>query len=62
MEQSLQADILATKRALAARKSDLARAKSSYPLNADKIIEFQIDIEGMEDGLKRLNALREELF
>lgn len=62
MEQSLQADILATKRALAARKSDLARAKSSYPLNANKIIEFQIDIEGMEDGLKRLNALREELF
>ena len=62
MQQSLEADILATKRAMAARRSDLSRAKATYPLDAHRVLEFQVDIESMEDGLKRLNALKEELF
>lgn len=62
MHQSLDADILATKRSLASEKANLVRHKSSFPLDAQSVVNSQIKIEGLEDGLKRLNELREELF
>ena len=60
--QQLEADILATKRSLAANKQDLLKAKSAQPFDAQKIIDIQIRVEGLEDGLSRLLDLMEELF
>ena len=61
-KQQLEADILATKRSLAASKQDLLKAKSAQPFDAQKIINIQIRVEGLEDGLSRLLNLMEELF
>ena len=62
MQQSLEADILATKRSLAGERATLVRYKSQFPLMAQYIIDSQIRIESLEDGLARLNALKQELF
>ena len=62
MGQSLEADILATKRSLAGERATLVRYKSKFPLNAQHVIDTQIRIESLEDGLARLNALKQELF
>jgi hypothetical protein len=62
MQQSLDADILATKKSLAGEKASLLRLKSKFPLNAQDIIDTQLRIEGLEDGLKRLGLLKAELF
>ena len=62
MQQSLEADILATKRSLASERATLVRHKSQFPLRAQCVIDSQIKIESLEDGLARLNALKEELF
>ena len=62
MQQSLEADILATKRSLASEKATLVRYKSQFPLMAQFVIDSQIRIESLEDGLVRLSALKEELF
>ena len=61
-EQKLQfaSDILATKRDLASAKANLSELKTVYPLDANAIIEQQIVVEALEDGLKRLEALKEE--
>ena len=55
-----EADLLATKRALAAKKKDLEDAKMTYPLNTKTIIDLQIEVEGLEDGIKRMDKLRKE--
>jgi hypothetical protein len=62
MQQSLEADILATKRSLAGERATLVRYKSQFPLMAQYVIDSQIRIESLEDGLARLNALKQELF
>jgi hypothetical protein len=62
MQQSLDADILATKKSLAGEKASLVRLKSKFPLNAQDIIDTQLRIESLEDGLKRLGLLKAELF
>jgi hypothetical protein len=62
MQQSLDADILATKKSLAGEKASLVRLKSGFPLNVQQIIDTQLRIESLEDGLKRLGDLKLELF
>lgn len=54
------ADTLNTKRALATKKSELDEAKTSYPIDTLKIINLQIEVESLEDGLKRLEILKKE--
>lgn len=54
------ADVLNTKRALAAKKAELEEAKTSYPIDTLKIINLQIEVESLEDGLKRLEILKKE--
>jgi uncharacterized protein involved in exopolysaccharide biosynthesis len=54
------ADVLNTKRALATKKAELEEAKTSYPIDTQKIINLQIDVEAYQDGLRRLMELKKE--
>ena len=54
------ADVLNTKRALATKKAELEEAKTSYPIDTLNIINLQIEVESLEDGLKRLEILKKE--
>jgi hypothetical protein len=58
----LAGTVLKTKQLIAAARKDLAGLKDSYPLNPQAIIDKQIDLEGLEDGLERLISLQKELF
>jgi hypothetical protein len=54
------ADVLNTKRALATKKAELEEAKTSYPIDTLKIINLQIEVESLQDGLNRLMELKKE--
>ena len=54
------ADVLNTKRALATKKAELEEVKTSYPIDTLNIINLQIEVESLEDGLKRLEILKQE--
>jgi hypothetical protein len=45
---------------LATKKAELEEAKTSYPLDSQKIINLQIDVEAYQDGLNRLMELKKE--
>lgn len=53
-------DVLATQKSLAAKKNELEVAKTSYPFSNKDIINLEIEVESLEDGLKRLKKLGEE--
>ena len=55
-----EADELATKRALATKQKELEEVKMTYPLDTNRIINLQIEVEGLEDGIKRMGKLRKE--
>ena len=57
----LQSDILATQSALEDKKQELYDAKTAYPLRSIDIVNLMTEVEGLEDGLKKLKALQEEL-
>ena len=57
----LQSDILATQSALEDKKQELDDAKSTYPLRSIDIVNLITEVEGLEDGLKKLKVLQEEL-
>lgn len=57
----LQSDVLATKRDLESAKILLEKYKTEYPLNVEQVIEQQLTVESLEDGLKRLQKLQTEL-
>ncbi len=61
-ELQLQSDTLATKQSLAEAKGELTEAEAASPFNASVVIEHQVTVEALEDGLKRLEALKEKLF
>ena len=56
-----QSDFLEGKRQLARLRTGLEDAKTEYPLDVQKIVNIQLDIESLEDGLKRMEKLQEEL-
>jgi len=58
----LQGDILATQRELAAKQSFLVTLKGSYPFNSAAIIATAVEIDGLAEGLNRLQSLMNELF
>lgn len=60
-ELQLAADISATKYALADKKDELEVAMTTSPLNTKTIIDLQVEVENLEDGLKRLEKLQEDL-
>ena len=59
--QQLAADISETRFAIDDKKDELDRAKTTSPLDTQDIIDLQVEIESLEDGLRRLEALRKEL-
>ena len=61
-ELRLQSDILATEKSLADAKMAKSRTLVSRPFNSQAVINADTQIEGLEDGLKRLKALQTELF
>lgn len=58
----LQADLSATKQSLVEAKRSLTNSKKASPFNATEVIQAQIKVEQLEEGLKRLEELRTELF
>ena len=56
----LQSDVLATKKSLESKKAELQDAKTTYPLDAKKIVDLIMDIEGLEKGITLLVALQKE--
>ena len=58
----LQADLLSTKQSLVAKRKELTASKSKYDFNVQKIINLQIEVESLEDGVKRIEKLQAELF
>ena len=58
----LKQDIVATGRSLAEAKIHLLRVKSRTPFDSQSVVSAQIKVEGLEEGLSRLNALESELF
>lgn len=56
----LAADISATKYALADKKDELEVAMTTSPLNTKTIINLQVEVENLEDGLSRLEKLKKE--
>ena len=61
-ELQLQADLLATRKSLAKSKRELDELKSSPNFNPSLIISKKKEVEGFEEGVKELEALRKELF
>jgi len=47
---------------LASKESVLASLKGKFPLDANSIVRTQVEVEGLQDGLKRLEDLQKELF
>lgn len=56
----LAADISATKYALADKKDELEVATTTSPLDTKTIINLQVEVENLEDGLSRLEKLQKE--
>lgn len=56
----LAADISATKYALADKKDELEVAMTTSPLDTKTIINLQVEVENLEDGLSRLEKLKKE--
>jgi hypothetical protein len=61
-ELQLSSDILATEKSLAEAMMKKTSAILSKPFDSQAIINLDIQIESLEDGLKRLNTLKEDLF
>ena len=56
-----EADKLATRRAIAECKECLNDLKSDYPINVQAIIDAQVELKNLEDGLEAIEALQKEL-
>ena len=58
----LSQDIVATERSLFSKQIELERALGSENLDFKKIVDLQSDIEGIENGLEKLESLKQVLF
>lgn len=61
-EQSLSSAITETKRAILAAKKNAVKARSANPIDFQAIVTADDEIADLEAGLKKLNALKRELF
>ena len=56
----LSSDILATKKSLAEKKEEIEVVKTTYPFDTARYINLSVEIEGLEDGLKRIETIQKE--
>jgi septation ring formation regulator EzrA len=56
----LSSDILATKKSLAEKKEELKVVKTTYPFDTMKYIQLSVEVEGLEEGLKRIEDIQKE--
>ena len=57
----LASDILATKSAISDTADKLDELKTTYPLDTPAIVEHMAKLESLQDGLKKLEELKDEL-
>lgn len=57
----LASDILATKSAISDAADKLDELKTTYPLDTPSIVENMAKLESLQDGLKKLEELKDEL-
>lgn len=60
--QQINADILATKKSINRCKQAIMKAESEFPFSSEKIIKAELEKEGYEAGLKRLQSIKKRLF
>lgn len=60
-KQSIDADILATKKDINIVKGEIAKAKRAIPFDSSAVLKQIVKKEGLEKGLKLLEDLKEEL-
>lgn len=60
--QQWEADITATKRALAKATKQFEAVKSEVPLSSSRVLDAEKAVDGYTKGLARLLALKDELF
>ncbi len=60
--QQLQLDRSATKRELLKAKKRLAEAESDYPFQTEAVVNAELKVEGLEKGLKKIEAIEARLF
>ena len=58
----LQADLLSTKQSLVAKQKEVAVVRGTFPFSTQRVINLQIEVESLEDGVKRIEKLQSELF
>lgn len=56
----LQADILATKSAVAEKEDELYEIKTTYPLDTERYVEVVGELSGLKEGLQELHNLQKE--
>ena len=61
-ELQLKSDLLATEQSIAKTKANLEAAKNDYPLDVQRIVNLQSDLNSVEAGKKAIEALQIELF
>lgn len=61
-ELSIQSDISATKLSLSNAKKVLLKTMTSTTFSSQNVINAQLEVEKYEEGLKRLEQLRADLF
>ena len=54
----LQSDLNATKKQLSVASRQVEAAKSANPFSSQNVITYQIQVEGLEEGVKRLEAMQ----
>jgi hypothetical protein len=60
-ELQFKSDLLETQRVLEENKIKLSGLKTCYPLDITEIINTQLEVESLEDGIRRMNELGKEL-
>jgi hypothetical protein len=58
----LQSDLNATKKELSVANRAVETAKGANPFSSKNVIDAQIKVEGLTEGVKRLEKLQSELF
>lgn len=59
---SVEADLLETEKSLATEEAKLEVLKTTFPLDAQGIVNKKSEIEGLKKGISAMKSLKKELF